>query len=275
MMNGVPYIDVPQRIGPISVFGVLLVLGVLFGGFLARRYARRNGLDQDTLRWLTGRVVAWGFAGAVVLNIVFYEASAFVDHPWTTITKLGISSYGGAVVGAIAFVYYARQRDLDRRRWGDLLAYGAAGGWLLGRLGCAVVHDHLGGPTDFALGVNVPPGRYPFERVDHVVRAHDLGLYEFLLWIILLACLLGLERWRGRRPGFLVGFLAVAYSIPRFMLEFLRPASTDPRYLGLTFAQHASIAALLVGLVLLFGGSSGETGRPVQRSATPRSETPT
>lgn len=260
-VSGLPYIDLPQRFGPISTFGVLLVLGVFFGGALARRYARRNGLDTEALSWLTTRVVAWGFLGAVVLDIVFYEASAFVEAPWTTIKKLGISSYGGAVAGTFAFLFYARRRGLNLRRWGDLLAYGATGGWLFGRLGCAVAHDHLGLRTEFALGVNVPPGRYPFDRADHVIRAHDLGLYELFLWIVLLAALYFLERWRGRRPGFLIGFLAVAYSIPRFLLEFLREATTDPRYFGLTFAQHASIAAFIAGIVLL-----------VRKPATPQVE---
>ena len=266
-MNGLPYIDVPERIGPISTFGVLLATGVMFAAYLTRRYARRNGLDEETLGWLTTRVVGWGFLGAVVLNIVIYEASAFGHDPWGTVKQIGISSYGGALAGAAAFLYCARKRRLDRRRWGDLLAYGASGGWLLGRLGCAVVHDHLGRRTDFALGVNVPPGRYPFERVQHVIRAHDLGLYEFFLWVVLIAGMLTLERWRGRKPGFLLGTLAVAYSVPRFFFEFLRQPTTDPRYVGLTFAQHASILAFVVGLVLLFGRASTRPAPEADRPA--------
>lgn len=251
-MSGLPYIDIPQKFGPVSTFGLLLVVGLLFAGALTRRYARRNGEDLDTLAWLTTRVVAWGFFGALALDIAFYEPSAFIADPWGTIKKLGISSYGGGLAGALAFIYYAGRKGLDRRRWGDLLAYGVSGGYLFGRLGCAVAHDHLGRKTDFALAVNVPPGRYPFDRsADHVIRAHDLGLYEFFLWILIVGALLVLERWRGRRPGFLVGFMAVVYSIPRFFLEFLRLESSDPRYGGLTFAQWASIAIFIAGLFLL------------------------
>lgn len=251
-MSGLPYIDIPQKFGPVSTFGLLLVAGLLFAGALTRRYATRNGEDLDTLAWLTTRVVAWGFFGALALDIAFYEPSAFLADPWGTIKKLGISSYGGGLAGALAFIFYAGRKGLDRRRWGDLLAYGVAGGYLFGRLGCAVAHDHLGRKTDFALGVNVPPGRYPFDRADHVIRAHDLGLYEFFVWIVIVAALLVLERWRGRRPGFLVGFMAVVYSPPRFFLEFLRLDSSDPRYGGLTFAQWASIAIFIAGMYLLF-----------------------
>jgi phosphatidylglycerol---prolipoprotein diacylglyceryl transferase len=257
-VNGLPFISVPERLGPISIFGVLVVIGVLFGGFLTRRYVRRNDLDEDTMSWLNTRVVAWGFVGAIVLNIVFYEPAAFVANPWKTIKALGISSYGGAIAAAVAFLYYTRKRDLDRRRWGDALSLGAAGGWLFGRLGCAVVHDHLGQRTDFAFAVNVPPGRYPFARVDHVVRAHDLGLYEFFLWIVLLVGLLLLARLQRRKPGLLVGALAIAYSIPRFFLEFLRLPTTDPRYIGLTFAQHASIILFIVGVYIVVSRPKAE-----------------
>lgn len=253
-MDGFPYIDVPQQFfGIINTFGILMALGVLLGTWLARVYVERNGMDEEVLRWLGIRLIVWGFIGAYVLNTVFYEWDNLLADPWKTIKSIGISSYGAMVAGAIAFFYYTKAKNLDRRKWADMMAWGGAGGWLLGRLGCALAHDHLGKKTDFFLGVNVPPGKYPFERTTEVVRVHDLGLYEFFLWAVLLAALVLLERWKGRRPGFLFGFMAVAYSIPRFFFEYLRLDVTDPRYAGLTFAQWASIAMLVWGLYLLFG----------------------
>lgn len=260
---GFPYIDVPTNIGPINIFGILLAIGVLFGSWLTRIYCERNDLDEEDMRWLVIRVTVWGFIGSFVLNTVFYEWSEFTADPWNVIKKLGISSYGAAVAGGIAFVVYTHIRKLDRRRWADLAAWGAAGGWLFGRLGCALVHDHVGHKSDFALAVAFPGdpdgpgkllGKFPFDRhATETIQAHDLGLYEFFLWCVLIVALILLERWKGRRPGFLLGFLAVAYSIPRFLFEFLRPDITDPRYVGLTFAQWASIGAFIIGLWLLFG----------------------
>ncbi len=253
-MDGLPYIDIPQTFGPIKTFGVLLAVGLLFAIWLGRRYARRNGLDEDTMQWLGVRLIGWGLLGSVVLNLVFYEWAAFLADPWNVTKALGISSYGAIVSAAIAFFYYTRKKGLDRRQWADMAAWGVCGGWLLGRLGCALAHDHVGIKTDSPFGVNFPPGRYPFERSSEVViRAHDLGLYEFLLWIPLLLMVVVLERRKSRRPGFLLGVLAVVYSIPRFLFEFLRLERTDPRYGGLTFAQWASIAAFATGLWLLFG----------------------
>lgn len=250
---GFPYLDLPTNIGPINLFGILLAIGVLFGSWLARKYCERNGLDEETLRWFGIRLIVWGFIGSFVLNTVFYEWHAFTKDPWDVTKKLGISSYGAVVSGALAFLFYTWHKKLDRRKWADMAAWGAAGGWLFGRLGCALVHDHVGFKSDFALAVDFPARKYPFEKVDHVISAHDLGLYEFFLWCFILVLLVLLERWKGRRPGFLMGVMAVVYSIPRFLFEFLRPEITDPRYGGLTFAQWASIAAFLIGLWLLFG----------------------
>ncbi|HEU5056803.1 MAG TPA: prolipoprotein diacylglyceryl transferase family protein [Kofleriaceae bacterium] len=248
-----PYIDLPTNIGPINLFGILLAVGVLFGSWMARKYCERNGLDEETLRWFGIRLIVWGFIGSFVLNTVFYEWHAFADDPWDVTKKLGISSYGAVVSGGIAFMVYSHLKKLDRRKWADMAAWGAAGGWLFGRLGCAVVHDHPGFKSDFPLAVEFPPKKYPLEKVNEVITAHDLGLYEFFLWCFIIVLLVVLERWKGRRPGFLLGIMAVVYSIPRFLFEFLRPAETDPRYAGLTFAQWASIAAFIIGLWLLFG----------------------
>lgn len=250
---GFPYADLPANIGPINLFGILLAVGVLFGSWMGRKYCERNGLDEETLRWFGIRLIVWGFIGSFVLNTVFYEWSAFAKDPWDVTKKLGISSYGAAVAGGAAFFFYTWQKKLDRRKWADMAAWGAAGGWLFGRLGCALVHDHPGVKSDFFLAVDFPAKKYPLEKVNEVITAHDLGLYEFFLWCVIIVLLVLLERWKGRRPGFLLGIMAVVYSPPRFLFEFLRPEETDPRYAGLTFAQWASIAAFILGLYLLFG----------------------
>ena len=267
-MDGLPYIDIPQTFGPIKTFGVLLAAGLLLALWMGRRYCQRNGLDDDTMQWLGMRLIGWGLLGSVVLNLVFYEWTRFLADPWNVTKALGISSYGAIVGAAFAFFYYTRKKGLDRRRWADMASWGMSGGWLLGRLGCAVAHDHVGVATDSPLGVNFPPGRYPFDRSsDAVIRAHDLGLYEFLLWIPLLIMVVLLERRKSRRPGLLLGVLAVAYSIPRFLFEFLRLERTDPRYAGLTFAQWASIAALAIGLWLLFGPRRSAAAEPAAEAA--------
>jgi len=260
-MAAFPYIHIPTLevpipiVGPVDIqpFGVLVACGVLLGTWMGRKYCERNGLDEDGMRYLGIRLLIWGFISCHVFNTLFYEWDRFQRDPWLMLKIWdGISSWGGVIGGGLALYIYTGIKKMDRLRWADWAAYGAVGGWVLGRLACAVVHDHLGGPTSFALGVDFPPHKYAFnEASDQVIRAHDLGLYEFFYLVPLLLVIVVLERWKGRKPGFIMGFVAIAYSIPRFALEFLRVEQTDPRFLGLTFAQYACILAVAGGWLLL------------------------
>jgi phosphatidylglycerol:prolipoprotein diacylglycerol transferase len=252
----VPFIDIPVLdLGPVDLqpFGILVAMGVLLGTWMGRKYSERNGLDDDTMRYLGIRVLVWGFIACHVFNTLFYEWERFQDDPLLMLKVWdGISSWGGVIGGGLALYLYTTIRKLDRLAWADWAAYGAIGGWVPGRLACAVVHDHLGYPTSFPLGVNFPPHKYPFDKASDVtIRAHDLGLYEFIYLVPLFFVIVLLERKKVRKPGLLLGVLAVGYSVPRFFLEFLRRPETDPRYYGLTFAQYACIAAVIAGYMLL------------------------
>jgi phosphatidylglycerol:prolipoprotein diacylglycerol transferase len=255
-MSAFPYIDIPTYdLGPVTLqpFGPLVAAGVLLGVWMGRKYCERNNLDEEGMRYLGIRLLVWGFIACHVFNTLFYEWDRFQRDPWLMLKIWdGISSWGGVIGGGAALYLYTTYKKMDRLRWADWAAYGAIGGWVPGRLACAVVHDHIGNPTTFALGVDFPPHDYPFNRASSaVIRAHDLGLYEFLFLIPIFLAMVLLERWKGRKPGFLLGFLAVSYSIPRFFLEFLRRPETDPRYVGLTFAQWACILAIIGGWMLL------------------------
>lgn len=252
----IPFIDIPVLdLGPVDLqpFGILVAMGVLLGTWMGRKYSERNGLDEDTMRYLGIRVLVWGFLACHVFNTLFYEWERFQRDPLLMLKVWdGISSWGGVIGGGLALYLYTTIKKLDRLAWADWAAYGAIGGWVPGRLACAVVHDHLGYPTSFPLGVNFPPHKYPFDKASDVtIRAHDLGLYEFIYLVPLFFVIVLLERKKVRKPGLLLGVLAIGYSVPRFFLEFLRRPETDPRYYGLTFAQYACIIAVIAGYMLL------------------------
>jgi prolipoprotein diacylglyceryltransferase len=56
---------------------------------------------------------------------------------------------------------------------------------------------------------------------------------------------------KPRRPGTIVGVIATLYAPVRFLMDYLRLEVTDPRYLGLTFAQWTSALTLAIGLFML------------------------
>jgi phosphatidylglycerol:prolipoprotein diacylglycerol transferase len=116
-------------------------------------------------------------------------------------------------------------------------------GWVFGRLGCTLVHDHLGRPSEFLLAVRFPDG-----------PRHDLGLYEFLYTVLVLVPAVVVLNRRPRPPGTSVAVLALLYAPARFLLDFLRQTDlpgADASHLGLTVAQYGCIALAGVGIGLL------------------------
>ncbi len=142
----------------------------------------------------------------------------------------------------------------------DAIALGAAPGWMVARLGCFTAHDHPGVLTDFPLAVAFPDG-----------PRHDLGLYDAILLGTLSLVLYALAR-KKRPEGFLMGVLAVGYSVPRFFLDFLRARDlpfVDGRIFGLTPAQYLTVVWTGLGIWLLGKALSAEkaaAGEEAQRS---------
>lgn len=256
MAGGLPYFDVPTiNLGlEIQPFGMLVATGVLVGAEVCRRYALKYGVDDDDLRKLTGWVVVSGFIGAHVFDVLAYQREEFAADPLLLIKVWkGISSYGGFIGGAIGLSGYIWYRRLRTGLMFDIIGCGLIIGFTIGRIGCSLVHDHIGATTDFALGFDYPwkalydrhlLAEFPGLAQGMFVRAHNLGLYELLYLIPVNILVLGLAFFRTRPlpAGFLAVLTAGLYAPVRFFLEYLRLSSSDPRYLGLTFAQWASIA---------------------------------
>jgi phosphatidylglycerol---prolipoprotein diacylglyceryl transferase len=234
---------------PLSVkpFGTLVAMGVYTGAYLALRQAKRLGLDQRVLGALVVWMVLCGFLGGHVLDTLFYYPGEVMRRPWSLLMLWeGQSSFGGftgAVVGALAFAWRRRIRVFP---YADVVASAFPAGWVLGRLGCTLAHDHPGQVSDAWYAVRYPDG-----------GRLDLGLMEMALTVPLALAFLVLRR-RPRPPGFFLLVMTLAYAPTRLGLDFLRAseaswpfvAVVDPRYGPLTPAQWGCLALLAAGVWL-------------------------
>jgi phosphatidylglycerol---prolipoprotein diacylglyceryl transferase len=254
-----PYFEPPSLSPhvPVHIFGVILTIGVIVGGAVMRRYARRCGESEATANRIAGWVMATGFIGAHVLDVLFYRPGEAFRHPvvlleiWTS-----ISSYGGFVGGALGFAYVVWRDKLSLGRWADITIVGLLVAFSIGRAGCATVHDHVGAPTASAIGFDFPRAELANRGVlgemhsdAPVIRAHDLGFEELLYLIPVNGLVLWLAFRRRLRPGMLAALAAALYAPVRFGLEHWRLASSDPPYAGLTFAQWCSLVVFVVAIV--------------------------
>jgi phosphatidylglycerol:prolipoprotein diacylglycerol transferase len=236
----------------LAVFGTLVALGVFAGVVFAERRARAVGLPAATLHSAIGWALVPGFAFAHALALWPHLGRGEVGlGDWLRFWN-GMSSFGGVAGALLGLWLRFRKRPAELLRVAEVLAPAFVVGWVFGRLGCALVHDHVGRLSDFPLAIRFPGG-----------ARHDLGLYELIFTLlVLLPAALVLCR-RPRPPGTLVAWLALLYAPVRFGLDFLRATDlpgSDVRYAGLTFAQYACVALAGVGIAL--ARRAGRAGAP-------------
>jgi phosphatidylglycerol:prolipoprotein diacylglycerol transferase len=258
----IPYIQIPVTyVGPIPLdpWGILVTLGFVFGLEMARARGISRGLDvRDVVDGIVFTVLS-GFVGGHLVHVLAYhpeqlaESGEFyglrVPGPFYNLLRIwaGFSSFGGfigAVVGINVFYRLVRRRPF----WphADCIMYGFPFGWVFGRLGCAIVHDHIGRKTDFFLAVNFE------QKFAGMGVRHDLGLYEALytvgIALVFYAC-----RTRAWKPGTMAVVWCFMYAPVRFLLDFLRNTdlkSADVRWSGLTPAQWGCLVMLGAGVAL-------------------------
>lgn len=235
---------------PVDPWATLVCLGILLGLELARARGMKMGFEpKDVVDGVVFTVLV-GFLVAHWFTVLFYYPERLATDGIWSLLKVweGFSSTGGflgGVAGLVIFYRWIRPREI--LRFADLIAYGFPVGWLFGRIGCGVVHDHIGAPTSFPLGVTFP--------ADHFAAGvrHELGLYEAALTLPMVVLWHQLGK-KDRPPGFFLGLFFAMYAPMRFGLDFLRNAdlaSADARYVGLTPAQWAMIAIGLSGVALV------------------------
>lgn len=237
---------------PIQPFGILVATGVVLGTKLAEWYAKRLDIDPHILSDFATHVVFIGFVFAILLNAVFYETEdllRFFEDPSNNLKWMGLSSYGGFVGAMVGIWVWRKRRKMPSWALADAVGFAFPLGWVFGRSGCFVVHDHPGAESDFFLAVE--------NYNNSGVARHDLGFYEVIYAaVVMVIFLLILRKFpKEKRPmGLWVGLMPLLYTPGRFMLDFLRiedQAGADVRFSGLTPAQYASMGMFVMAVGLL------------------------
>lgn len=252
------------RIGsfPISPFGLMMVLAFVTA-YLQLRWGLRKlgaGDEEDA-----SSVVFAGCLGGIIGAKVYY---AVLHHDWRLLfDRSGLVWYGGFLVAAVAILWVVRRRGMPPWPTVDAGAAALAVGYGVGRVGCFLVGDDYGVPTDRPWGVIFPHGLPPTTAGvlrhqfgvevppgvpdDQLLPVHPTQLYETALAL----AIWGLAVWmirRRPRPGTVALTVIGLLAAERFAIEFLR--AKDDRFLdGLTVAQAISLA--IVAAVLLIGAA--------------------
>ena len=255
-MNIYPFII---HVGPLEItgYGIMMMVGFLMGGWLITVELRRRGLYEEYAADITVAAVVGGIVGAKLWYWVLSGGSLF--------SRGGLVWYGGFLGGSLAVMLNGWRLKVPLRWTLHLTAPALAAAYALGRIGCFIVNDDYGRPTDLPWGVKFPQGLphstalnmqqqfgvpvAPGTDPATVLAVHPTQLYEAILMLGAFALL-----WRLRtapRPmGWIFGVYLVLAGIERFIIEIFR--AKDDRFFGpLTIAQVVSICLVIVGTVIL------------------------
>jgi phosphatidylglycerol:prolipoprotein diacylglycerol transferase len=249
------------RIGTfaISPFGVTLVLAFVAAYFQLRWGMKRlDAGDQED----ASALILWAGLGGIGGAKIYY---AILNGDWRLLfERWGLVWYGGFVLGVVAVYVTLRVRRLAVWPVLDASSLGLALGYAVGRLGCFLVGDDYGVPTELPWGVKFPVGLPP-TTAGELRRNFDLTIPEWIADDTLLAvhptqiyetlaalAIWGLGMWllkRSRVRGTTALLVFALLAVERFLVEILR--AKDDRFFGsLTLAQAISLAVIVTALGL-------------------------
>jgi len=245
-------------------YGLLVVIGILVGTWIAEREVTRRGGNPD---WVWD-VLLWVLPAAIlgariwyVLNDIFGGGRSFIDTParFFRITEGGLHIYGAILFGGVVAYIYARKKKIDLWLLLDAVAPSLLIGQAVARPANYINQELYGPPTDLPWGIaidevhRIPPyndlAAYPLETT----RFHPTFAYE-MIWNFLAA---GLILWATRRfkdkfkPGAAFAAWLVLAGVGRVIIETFRP--DQPRIPGTALSYSRLVAGLmaLVGIIWL------------------------
>ncbi len=143
------------KLGPLAVspHGIGTAVGILAGAKLLLGATRRMGIPDEHIHTVLTRAIIAALVGAR-LAYVLNHLGHYRDNPLEALRvwEGGASLLGGIAAGMAVALPYLRRRGHHLWPLLDAAAPGLALGIAIGRVGDLVVADHLGKPTDFALG---------------------------------------------------------------------------------------------------------------------------
>jgi prolipoprotein diacylglyceryl transferase len=226
----------------------MVATGLLCAAYILDADFKRRKLQADAFL-IIGVAGLAGIAGARLYHVLQSPAEFFRD-PWPYIfSRVGFAWFGGFLGGFVALIFLARNAKIPLLEFLDACSPAAAAGYAIGRIGCFLSGDgDYGIPTKLPWGMSFPNGIVPTTE-----RVHPTPLYEFFIWLAIAAFLwrMGTKALRGpKAKGEIFFNYLILTGVARFLIEFIR---INPRsFFGLSNAQAASVASILLGAVLLW-----------------------
>jgi phosphatidylglycerol:prolipoprotein diacylglycerol transferase len=230
------------RIGnfEITSFGVLVAIGALVGLWVFQRELARRSLPESGVDAGIAGVLG-GLLGAKLLWSVEHAGQEPIAD--LLLSRGGMSWFGGLLGGVTAGIWMMRRRGVPLMAGLAAASPGLALGHAVGRIGCFLVGDDYGRPSDLPWAVAFPEGLPPTDVPVHPTQLYEMAALLPVAWILI--------RWRrsGVPDRVVFGRYLILVGVIRFAIEFVRV--NEPVAGPFTLAHLISGAVAIAGIVLL------------------------
>jgi phosphatidylglycerol:prolipoprotein diacylglycerol transferase len=246
------------HIGPLEItgYGLMMMVAFLMGGWLIALELKRRGLSEDYAADMIAAAVIGGIVGAKLWYVVVAQDMGAL------FSRGGLVWYGGFIGGTAAVILNGWRLKVPLRWTMQLAAPALPAAYALGRVGCFLVNDDYGRPTDLPWAVKFPQGLPPSTAASMeqlfgipvapgtdpstVLAVHPTQIYEAILMLGAFMLIWSLRK-SDRPIGWIFGLYLAIAGIERFLIEILR--AKDDRFLGpFTLAQLTSVVLVVAAV---------------------------
>jgi len=244
----------------INSYGFMLMTAFYSCYFVLNREMKRLKLDEN----IASDIIVWaaigGIGGAKLYYLIENFDRVLMDPKGMIFSGAGLVFLGGLIGGTIGVSYVFRKNSMEWFQSADIVAPLLALGYSLGRIGCLLVGDDYGLPTDLPWGISFPNGLPPttysvfqsyYPWVDlsgfqpGILKVHPTQIYESVIGFLIFLYLYKI-RLTNKVPGSLFFKYLMFAGIERFFIEFIR---MNPKYLfNLSGAQLISLGMISISI---------------------------
>ncbi len=186
----------------------------------------------------------------------------------------GLVFNGGLICAIILIAFYVKRHKLDFLELADIITPFILLGHGIGRIGCLLVGDDYGIPSNLPWAIALPNGlpvtsietfmthfsffgytreylqQFLVENSDNIISVHPTQIYEMLLYFSFFYLIMKYKNSINFFKGSIFSIYLITGGLSRFVVEFLR---TNERYMfNLSSAQYVSLFMIFAGLTLFY-----------------------
>jgi len=243
-------------IGPvtISIFGIMVAIGVLACFTLVDYRAKKQGLDDDLIFYVGTASLFAGLLSSKLLYVILDMPNIIRSGAYlSAFIGPGYVVYGGLIGGVLTGLLLLKIKKAPFLPYFDLAAPSIIIAQAFGRLGCLVAGCCYGFTTDTRFGIIYENSKLAPNNVRLFPTQILSSLGNFVIFFILL--------WYAKqkpKTGRVGALYIILYAVGRFMVEYLR---NDRRgEVGfLSLSQFISIVMLIPGIWLFMRAKEAKT----------------